>query len=63
MEDRIKELEIQFEGKDIPRPDNWGGYEIDINFWEFWQGRRSRTHDRFIYIKNDNSWEITRLSP
>ena len=63
VEDRIKELEIQFEGKDIPRPDNWGGYEIDINFWEFWQGRRSRTHDRFIYIKNDNSWEITRLSP
>ena len=53
----------QIEGKDIPRPDNWGGYAIDISFWEFWQGRRSRTHDRFIYVKNDNSWEITRLSP
>ena len=63
VEDRIKELEIEFEGKDIPRPDNWGGYAIDISFWEFWQGRRSRTHDRFIYVKNDNSWEITRLSP
>jgi len=63
VEDRIKELEKEFDGKDIPRPDNWGGYAIDINFWEFWQGRRSRTHDRFIYVKNDNSWEITRLSP
>ena len=63
VEDRIKELEIEFEGKDIPRPGNWGGYAIDISFWEFWQGRRSRTHDRFIYVKNDNSWEITRLSP
>ncbi len=63
VEDRIKELEIEFEGKDILRPDNWGGYAIDISFWEFWQGRRSRTHDRFIYVKNDNAWEITRLSP
>ena len=63
VEDRIKELEKEFDGKDIPRPDNWGGYAIDINFWEFWQGRRSRTHDRFIYVKKDNSWEITRLSP
>ena len=63
VEDTIKELEKEFVGKDIPRPDNWGGYAIDINFWEFWQGRRSRTHDRFIYVKNDNSWEITRLSP
>ena len=63
VEDRIKELEKEFDGKDIPRPDNWGGYAIDISFWEFWQGRRSRTHDRFIYVKNDNSWEITRLSP
>ena len=63
VEDRIKELEKEFDGKDIPRPDNWGGYAIDISFWEFWQGRRSRTHDRFIYVKNDNSWQITRLSP
>ena len=63
VEDRIKELEKEFDGKDIPRPNNWGGYAIDISFWEFWQGRRSRTHDRFIYVKNDNSWEITRLSP
>ena len=63
VEERIQELEKEFEGKDIPRPDNWGGYAIDISFWEFWQGRRSRTHDRFIYVKNDNSWEITRLSP
>ena len=63
VEDRITELEKEFDGKDIPRPDNWGGYAIDISFWEFWQGRRSRTHDRFIYVKNDNSWQITRLSP
>ena len=63
VEQKIQELEKEFEGKDISRPDNWGGYAIDISFWEFWQGRRSRTHDRFIYVKNDNSWEITRLSP
>ena len=63
VEEKIQELEKEFEGKDIQRPDNWGGYAIDISFWEFWQGRRSRTHDRFIYVKNNNSWEITRLSP
>ena len=63
VEEKIQELEKEFEGKDIPRPDNWGGYAINISFWEFWQGRRSRTHDRFIYVKNNNSWEITRLSP
>ena len=46
---KIDELEKEYEGKEIPRPDFWGGFAIEVNYWEFWQGRRNRTHDRFCY--------------
>ncbi len=49
--------------KEIPRPEFWGGYLIDLNYWEFWQGRKNRTHDRFSYSKVDKGWKIKRLSP
>lgn len=47
----------------VPRPDFWGGYKISPSSIEFWQGRSNRLHDRFIYNKNKNGWEIDRLSP
>ena len=53
----------EYEGKEIPRPDFWGGFAIEVNYWEFWQGRRNRTHDRFCYKPEDNSWKIERMSP
>ena len=63
LEQKIKKLEEEYEGKEIPRPEFWGGYLIDIHNWEFWQGRKNRTHDRFSYSKVDTEWKTVRLSP
>lgn len=46
----------------LPCPENWGGYFVEINEFEFWQGRPNRLHDRFKYCLN-SSWEIKRVSP
>lgn len=45
------------------RPENWGGYVLQPNYFEFWQGRPSRLHDRIIYVKNEENWQISRLAP
>jgi pyridoxamine 5'-phosphate oxidase len=63
IEERIAELEIEYKNKKIERPDNWGGFSINIVYWEFWQGRDNRTHDRFSYFLKDGKWIIERLSP
>ena len=48
----------------IKRPMNWGGFFVEINEFEFWQGRSNRLHDRIVFSKSKNSsWEIKRLSP
>ena len=48
----------------VPRPENWGGYIVKPTLIEFWQGRRSRLHDRICYIKQENgTWKIERLAP
>lgn len=48
----------------VPRPENWGGYILKPTMIEFWQGRRSRLHDRICYIKQENGdWKIERLAP
>jgi len=53
----------QFEGKDVPRPDYWGGYHLQPDYFEFWQGRENRLHDRICYEKGNAGWEIFRLAP
>ncbi|HVM49362.1 MAG TPA: pyridoxamine 5'-phosphate oxidase [Candidatus Acidoferrum sp.] len=64
LEARHKQLEAQFLGKDVPRPDFWGGYLLRPAWIEFWQGRPNRLHDRFRYTRQpDNTWLIERLSP
>ena len=60
---KIAELDKKFENQEVPRPDFWGGFEIEVNYWEFWQGRRNRTHDRFCYTQNTEGWNIERMSP
>ena len=51
-------------GKEVERPDNWGGYAVTPTRMEFWQGRPNRLHDRFLYtLQTEGKWEINRLSP
>lgn len=63
LEKWVAELKEKFEGRDIPLPDFWGGYRVTPVNLEFWQGRRSRLHDRICYELVDGKWEISRLSP
>jgi pyridoxamine 5'-phosphate oxidase len=64
LEARMQELQNQYPGEDIPLPPYWGGYLLAPEEIEFWQGRRSRLHDRIHYRKQpDNTWKIERLSP
>ena len=60
---KIEELEKKYKNKQIPRPEFWGGFEIEVNYWEFWQGRRNRTHDRFCYNQINSGWDIERMAP
>ena len=63
IEESYQQCLAQYEGKDIPLPDFWGGYIIHPSSFEFWQGRPSRLHDRMKYTKDQESWHIVRLSP
>ena len=64
LDDPIKELEKQYEGKTIPRPEYWGGYKVIPTSIEFWQGRQSRLHDRIRYrLDDEKKWIIERLAP
>ena len=47
----------------ITKPRNWGGYILIPDYFEFWQGRANRLHDRIVFKKDDSSWNIKRLSP
>jgi pyridoxamine 5'-phosphate oxidase len=56
-------LEKEFKGSPMGIPNHWGGYLVKPTEIEFWQGRKSRMHDRFIYSLINNEWIIDRLSP
>lgn len=53
----------EFENRTIIRPENWGGYILQPTIIEFWQGRRSRLHDRIEYVYENEEWIIQRLAP
>ncbi len=63
LEAAVETIRNKFEGKDVPRPDFWGGFEIKANYYEFWQGRKSRLHDRISYTLEKENWLIKRLAP
>ena len=64
LELKLKTLENEYEGKEIVRPDHWGGFIVKPIELEFWQGRPNRLHDRVRYqLQKDYNWKIERLSP
>ncbi|MFO7719430.1 MAG: pyridoxamine 5'-phosphate oxidase [Gillisia sp.] len=60
---KLRELEHKYKDIDIPKPDDWGGFLVRPESFEFWQGRSNRLHDRIFYFKDKGSWGIKRLAP
>jgi pyridoxamine 5'-phosphate oxidase len=64
LEEKFAQLKNKFKNKDVSLPSFWGGVRIKPIQIEFWQGRESRLHDRFMYTRQDSSqWSIARLAP
>lgn len=63
LEARFAELEQHYAGREVPRPEHWGGYRLIPERFEFWQGRASRLHDRIEYQRSGHIWCRQRLAP
>ena len=63
LERRYEDLTRELGDADVPRPDHWGGYLLRPDVIEFWQGRESRMHDRFVYSRQGDIWRVERLAP
>ena len=62
----MAELDVfrtRYDGRDVPCPPHWGGYRLQPLVFEFWQGRESRLHDRFVYRRESRGWRRERLAP
>lgn len=63
LERRYREYEERFRGQEVPLPPFWGGYRLRADSIEFWQGRANRLHDRLLYRRAGDGWEVRRLYP
>jgi pyridoxamine 5'-phosphate oxidase len=63
LEEKVEFLKKKFTPETIQRPPHWGGLVLNANYYEFWQGRKSRLHDRISYTLTNDRWSISRLSP
>jgi pyridoxamine 5'-phosphate oxidase len=63
LEQRVAELDREHAGGELPVREDWGGYRLAPQAWEFWQHRPNRLHDRFCYLPEAGGWRIERLGP
>ena len=64
LDERVKMIAKKFEGNTrLPKPHQWGGYQVLPQMIEFWQGRENRLHDRIQYVLVSSQWQIQRLAP
>jgi pyridoxamine 5'-phosphate oxidase len=63
LERRVAEVAGRHEGSEIPVQEDWGGYRLVPDAWEFWQHRPNRLHDRFRYLPDGERWRVERLGP
>jgi pyridoxamine 5'-phosphate oxidase len=63
FEAKLAEVEARFPGEDVPRPANWSGWRLAPDYFEFWQDREFRLHDRLVFKKTGEGWETGLLYP
>jgi pyridoxamine 5'-phosphate oxidase len=63
LENEWNKIFLDWSGKELERPDYWGGFLLNPNRIEFWQGRPYRLHDRIVYKKQTDGWKIKRIAP
>jgi len=63
LDRRYADLELEYEGRDVPLPPHWGGYRLHPEAIEFWEHRENRLHDRLRYTRAREGWKVERLSP
>jgi pyridoxamine 5'-phosphate oxidase len=63
LEKNYAKFLADYEGREVPKPENWGGYYVEPCLYEFWQGCENRLHDRFVYEEKGGEWNVYRLAP
>jgi pyridoxamine 5'-phosphate oxidase len=63
LERRVAQLAREYEGRDLPVGEHWGGYRVKPESWEFWQHDENRLHDRERYLRVTDGWQVDRLAP
>jgi len=63
LEKKMAEMKTKFADQKVTKPNEWGGYRLLPDFFEYWQGREDRLHDRICYFFEKNSWKVQRLAP
>lgn len=63
LEERVARYEVEFEGREVPRPPHWSGFRITPLRMEFWRNRANRLHDRVLYTRDGGGWRVETLYP